>query len=96
VSKLKLGEVMPQFAHLLGIVPCPNCGTDLAMGERIDFQWGYCSNPHGGGCANEYHLGDAIRWRVDGDDNVPAWSDLLTDFPWRSRENGHAIFHAFV
>ena len=64
---------MPVFAHLAAVVPCPACGSDLAVGGRVAFQWGYCVNPlHGGG--TDYRVGDVVRWRPGPGGLVPAWT----------------------
>ena len=64
---------MPKFAHLAERVPCPQCGADLALNERVGFQWGYCSYPFSDSDRPSYNIGDEVVWRTDVNGRIHPW-----------------------
>ena len=46
---------------------------NLRTGGAIGFQWGYCSDPHGGPYFT-YEVGEPLLWRLDKQGSVPAWA----------------------
>ena len=64
---------MARFAHVFVKLPCPKCGSELASGAAIGFQWGYCSNPHSGAYFT-YTVGEPLMWRLDKSKSVPPWA----------------------
>ena len=64
---------MPRFSHVRVEVSCPQCGVELAPNSAIGFQWGYCSNPHGGDYFT-YKVGEPLLWRRDKRGSIPAWA----------------------